>query len=98
MAEAVDALDADAFMRANWRLHELFAEINPSTVLRPLYLGLIEMIKDHTVAVLPADDQPVDEVMTERHRIHAALVDAIADRDDGLLDDLIRRHSVKHHR
>ncbi|MEJ2886819.1 FadR/GntR family transcriptional regulator [Actinomycetospora aeridis] len=96
MSEAVDAVDPDAFMRANWRLHELFAEVNPSTVLRPIYMGLIEMIKGHTVAVLPADDQPITEVMSDRYRIHAGLVDAIADRDNELLDDLIRQHSVKH--
>ncbi|MCD2198271.1 FCD domain-containing protein [Actinomycetospora endophytica] len=96
MAAAVDTLDADAFMQANWRLHELFAEVNPSTVLRPIYMGLIEMIKDRTVAVLPTGDQPIAEVMAERYRIHAELVDAIADRDEDRVDDLTRQHSVKH--
>ncbi|MEJ2870759.1 FCD domain-containing protein [Actinomycetospora sp. OC33-EN08] len=98
MSDAVDALDADAFMRANWRLHELFAEVNPSTVLRPIYLGLIDMIKQHTLAVLPADSQPIAEVMSDRYRIHADLVDAIADRDNERVNDLIRQHSVKHDR
>ncbi|TCK27575.1 FadR/GntR family transcriptional regulator [Pseudonocardia endophytica] len=95
MADAVGALDADAFMHANWRLHELFAAVNPSPILKPMYLTLVEMIKSHTVAVLPVDEQPIAEVMTERYRIHAALVDAIADRDGDTLQDLIRRHSVK---
>lgn len=98
MAAAVDVLDADRFMQANWRLHELFAAVNPSSVLKPIYIGLIGMIKTHTVAVLSVDDHPLPKVMSERYHIHAALVEAIADRDNDAVEELTRQHSVKTHR
>jgi DNA-binding FadR family transcriptional regulator len=95
MSDAVEGGDADAFMLANWRLHDLFTEVNPSPMLRSLYQGLIDIIRDHTLAVLPAGEQPLGEVMAERYRIHADLVEAIADRDTERVERLAHEHSVK---
>ena len=95
MAEAVRGLDPDAFLRANWRLHELLAEVNPSAMLRSIYRGLLGIIQEHTLAVLPVEELPLVEVMAERYRIHADLVEAIADRRMEQVERLAREHSVK---
>ncbi|WP_181783422.1 FadR/GntR family transcriptional regulator [Pseudonocardia pini] len=95
MTEAQLAGDAIAFIRANWRLHELMTAVNPSPMLRSIYLTLIEIIRDHTLKVLPADDQPLVEAMAERLRIHAGLVEAIAERDTAAIERLTEEHSDK---
>lgn len=96
MADALSAGDATAFIQANWRLHELLTAVNPSPMLRSIYQTLIEIIRDHTLEVLPADDQPLIEAMAERYRIHAELVEAIADHDAATMDRLTKEHREGH--
>ncbi|MFC4948367.1 FadR/GntR family transcriptional regulator [Pseudonocardia sp. GCM10023141] len=95
MATAVEELDGVAFLRANWRLHALIAEVNPSALLRSIYLSLLEVVEAHLIAVLPHGAAPMAEVMAARCRVHADLVEAIAAGDRAEVDRLIEVHRVK---
>ena len=81
MEEAVEVEDARAFVHANWQLHARIAAISPNTLLRSLYLSLLEVIESHTLTVLPGREQPLQEYVRERHALHAELVDALERRD-----------------
>lgn len=95
MAAAELSSDASAFMTANWRLHELFARVSPSPVLRTIYTGLLEVIRSHTIDVGAGEGHSATELMRGRLQVHADLVDAIADRDLDRLRTTIAAHSVQ---
>ncbi|SDP35482.1 FadR/GntR family transcriptional regulator [Actinacidiphila guanduensis] len=86
MRVAAEEQDSVAFVHANWRLHARIAEVSPGALLRHFYLGLLEIIESHTLAVLPVREQPLPEYLRERYRLHSELVDAIAahDHDEAL--------------
>lgn len=98
MAVAAEALDGIAFLRANWKLHALLAEVNPSPMLRSIYLSLLDIVESHLLAVFPFGDQPLAEAFAERHRLHADLVEAIAAGDVDEVARLAAAHGVKSNR
>jgi DNA-binding FadR family transcriptional regulator len=91
MRAAADALDGIEFLRANWALHALVAQLSPSVMLRSFYLSLLEMIESHTLSVQSVDDHPLPDYLQGRYRLHADLIEAIAGQDAaralGLLDE-----------
>ncbi|MCG5215545.1 FCD domain-containing protein [Streptosporangium soli] len=93
MALAVDALDSTAFTRANWRLHARIAAVSPSEMLRSIYTGLLDLIESHTLAVLPTGASALAH-LSQRHRLHADLVQAIADRDRPAAQRLVEEHNT----
>jgi len=93
MRAAADALDGIEFIRANWALHARIAEISPSVMLRSFYLSLLETIESHTLAVQAAGAGPLPEYFRGRYRLHADLVDAVADQDAPRALALIREHN-----
>ncbi|GAA5047471.1 FadR/GntR family transcriptional regulator [Thermocatellispora tengchongensis] len=93
MAGAAQGGDPTGFTRANWRLHARIAAISPSQVLRSIYVGLLDLIESRTLAVLPGD-RPMPGYLLERQRLHAAIVDAIADRDEAAALRLTREHNL----
>ncbi|GAB3569286.1 hypothetical protein GCM10027445_20850 [Amycolatopsis endophytica] len=95
MAEARDRSDIAGFMQANWHLHELLAQVNPSPLLRAIYLALLDVIRSHAVEVHAAGGHTTEELLGTRHQVHAALVDAIADGEPGLVRHAIAEHSVE---
>ncbi|MEV0714572.1 FCD domain-containing protein [Asanoa sp. NPDC050611] len=96
MAVAVEALDATAFTRANWALHDQIAAVSPSAILRSIYRTLLEIIESHTVFVLPVRE-PLEMYMGERYDLHAALVDAIEARAASRAQALIHAHNTNAH-
>jgi len=93
MQIAVDEGDDTAFVRANWALHARIAEISPNALLRSIYLNLLEIIESHLMTVQPYADESLRDYVRQRYELHAALVEAIADRDPRALD-LIREHNT----
>jgi DNA-binding GntR family transcriptional regulator len=93
MRDAADAGNADAFVRANWQLHARIAAVSPNTLLRSLYLGLLELIERHTVSVRPDGQRSLPEHIRQRSRLHAALIDALDSRDRDEAMRLIAEHS-----
>lgn len=97
----IDAMDAATkarnipdFMAANWRLHELLAQVNPSPMLRSLYVALLDLIRHHTREFHLVEDLPAPEAMQDRYRVHADLVDAIASQDTEAISQATRAHSL----
>jgi DNA-binding FadR family transcriptional regulator len=94
MAVAVERADATAFVHANWHLHARIAAVSPHPVLRSVYLTLLDQIESHTLEVLPGSEQPLPEYIAARHRLHAAIVDALDARDSALAMTLIAEHNT----
>lgn len=94
MAAAAEADDATGFLRANWALHAAIAGVSPNPILRSIYVSLLDLLESHTLAVLPTVRQPLPDYLAERHRLHAALVDALAGRDEAAALRLIREHTM----
>ena len=94
MEQAVEAEDARAFVYANWHLHARIAAISPNPLLRSLYSSLLEIIESHTLTVLPAREQPLQEYIRERHELHTALVDALEQRDRERAIELTHAHNT----
>jgi DNA-binding FadR family transcriptional regulator len=94
MAAAKAAGSVPDFMAANWRLHALIAEVNPSPMLRSLYLALQDLIRTHTREVRPAEGDTAAEAMEIRYRIHADLIEAIASQDTEAITQAAQAHGT----
>jgi DNA-binding FadR family transcriptional regulator len=94
MAGAAKGGDGIAFLHANCSLHARIAAISPNAMLSSIYVGLLDVIEAHTMAVLPVAEQPLPEVLLERYRVHAQLVDAIAVQDHAAALRVLIQHNA----
>lgn len=94
METAAADLDGVTFIHANWALHARIAEVSPNAILRSFYLSLLEIIESHTLSVQAVGEQPLPEYIRSRYDLHAALVQAIADRDGPTSARLIHEHNT----
>lgn len=94
MAAAAGRQDATGFVHANWALHARIAAVSPHAMLRSLYVNLLDHIESHTLAVLPLSEEPLPDYMTERHLLHADLVNALDARDRTRALQLIAHHNT----
>jgi DNA-binding FadR family transcriptional regulator len=63
-------------------------------MLRSFYLSLLEIIESHTLSVQPVGEQPLPEYIESRYDLHAALVEAIAEREEARALELIGQHNT----
>ncbi len=92
LAAAAKESDDIAFLHANCALHAQIAAVSPNAMLSSIYVGLLDVIEAHTLAVVPAAEEPLSDSLWRRYRVHARLVDAIAVQDPaGAL------HALAHH-
>lgn len=94
MAGAAEGGDGLRFLHANCALHARIAAISPNAILGSIYVGLLEVIEGHTLAVLPVAEQPLPEFLLDRYWLHAHLVDAIAVQDPVGALTLIAQHNA----
>ena len=94
MKAAVDDDDALAFIRANWHLHAVIAEVSPEHMLKSIYLTLLHIVEEHTLSVQPTERQTLPEFIADRLRLHSDLVTAIVDRDSARARKLIIEHDT----
>lgn len=94
MAAAVEVSDATAFTLANWHLHACIARTSPNSILRGVYLGLLEVLETHTLSVESPETQPISEYIQYRQDLHTRMVDAIAAGDRELALQLIDEHNT----
>lgn len=94
MASAAKSGDGIAFLHANCALHARIAAVSPNAILSSIYVGLLDVIEAHTLAVLPVAEQSLPEFLLERYRLHARLVDAIATQDAAAALRLIAQHDA----
>jgi DNA-binding FadR family transcriptional regulator len=81
-------------VHANWALHARIAEVSPNVILRSFYTSLLDIIESHVLSVQPDDEHPLPEYLQSRYALHAALVEAIAERDEAGALELIHRHNT----
>lgn len=84
------APDWDAFMRANWALHERIAQLCPNAMARAVYLGTLGHLTSSTVTTA---DRDADAYRARRLRIHADLVEAITAGDEAAVRVAVARHN-----
>jgi DNA-binding FadR family transcriptional regulator len=94
MASAVEQVDPIRFVHANWSLHARIAAVSPHAMLRSLYVNLLDKIESHTLAVLPYGEGPFLAYMTERHVLHASIIDAIESHDRDRALALTAQHNT----
>jgi GntR family transcriptional repressor for pyruvate dehydrogenase complex len=85
-----DATDWQAFMEANWSLHERIARICPNTMARAVYVGTLGHIGGSAASY--ADGADSTAYRLERHQIHIELVEAIASGDEARVRAAVHRH------
>lgn len=87
-----DAPGWDAFMRANWALHERIAAISPNAMARAVYTGTL----GHLGAASSRfdDDDDATGYRAERYQVHADLVEAIAVGDEAAVRAAVTRHNT----
>lgn len=81
MATSAISGDGIPFLHANCAQHARIAAISPSALLGSIYIGLLDVIEAHTLAVFPSTQLALPAFLIERHRLHVQLVDAIAGQD-----------------
>lgn len=95
MAEAVATSRPTDFMKANWHLHAVIANISPNSILKNFYLGLLEVIEQHTLAVQPTREQPLQSYIEYRLDLHSRMVEAIDAQDKTLAHKLVEEHNTE---
>ncbi|MEV4392537.1 FCD domain-containing protein [Nonomuraea sp. NPDC049607] len=81
----------DAFVRANWALHERIAAISPNAMARAVYTGTL----GHLGATSPSPDDAAGAGYREqRYQAHADLVEAIAAGDENAVRAAVARHNT----
>ncbi|RSN12620.1 FadR family transcriptional regulator [Nonomuraea sp. WAC 01424] len=81
----------DAFMRANWALHERIAAISPNAMARAVYTGTL----GHLGATSARPDGAAGAAYRAgRYQVHADLVEAIAAGDESAVRAAVARHNT----
>jgi DNA-binding MarR family transcriptional regulator len=80
------------FLRADWALHRRIAQISPNEVLRRVYLSLVTTLEDNVDAIVPDKSHP--DYLQRRLRLHADIVEAIADSDAQAVAELAGQHRL----
>jgi DNA-binding FadR family transcriptional regulator len=82
----------DAFMRANWALHERIARISRNRMACAVYTGTLGHLSS---ASSRSDDDPASaRYRAERLRIHVDLVEAVAAGDESAVRAAVARHNA----
>ena len=95
MKQAVRSGEPTDFMKHNWHLHAVIAGISPNSILKNFYLGLLEVIEQHTMAVQPTREQPLQSYIEYRLDLHERMVDAIEDQDLRRAHELVAEHNTE---
>jgi DNA-binding FadR family transcriptional regulator len=82
------------FVRSNWALHLTIAEASPHAALRDLYTSLVNMLEEHTVAIIMAGGTRLESHHQDRYAVHRDLVDAIEADDMAAALEAVHRHNA----
>lgn len=82
----------DAFMRANWALHERIADITPNLMASAVYKGTLGYLSSSSTA-FGTDDPAAERHWKGRYRVHEVLIRAIFEGDEKAAAEAARRHN-----
>ncbi|MFF3492206.1 FadR/GntR family transcriptional regulator [Streptomyces sp. NPDC002795] len=88
------APDWDAFIRANWALHERIVAICPNRMAAAVYTGTLGHLNSSTSSRLDDDAEASQRYRAERCGAHEDLVDAIAAGDEAAVRAAVARHNT----
>lgn len=88
------APDWDAFMRANWALHERIAAICPNRMAAAVYTGTLGHLNASASSRLDDDTEASQRYRAERCGAHEDLVEAIAAGDEPAVRAAVARHNT----
>lgn len=80
MRNALDEGNIDGFIRGHWNFQSRVTSISPNPLLRTVFVGLIEFLDEHAVAVMPLGRDGEEGVRTQL-RLHERMIAALAARD-----------------
>jgi len=86
--------DTDAWLHANWALHERIAAVTPNHLLSTTYVGMLRHVADASVHAAPDGAVKSDTYIRDRLAIHVELVDAIVAGDETRTEEAARRHNA----
>lgn len=81
----------DAFLHANWALHERIAEICPNEMARAVYVGTLGHLNTSSPRI---DDDDAVAYRRRRFDVHVDLVDAIAAGEESVVREAVSRHNT----
>ncbi|MDQ1060817.1 DNA-binding FadR family transcriptional regulator [Arthrobacter globiformis] len=81
MKQAMADGDIAAFLHGNWRFQALVASISPNSMLRTVFLGLLEILERHAVTLRAPADHPLPGLLEERFELYERMADAMENRD-----------------
>jgi DNA-binding FadR family transcriptional regulator len=83
--------DAAEYLRQNWQLHEEIANMSSNTLLRTIYISLLDTARSALREVAP--DSQFHETWRENWALHRELVDAISSGSPGRARIAAERHA-----
>jgi DNA-binding MarR family transcriptional regulator len=90
MARTMD--DPVRFLQADWQLHRRIAAITQNEVLAQVYTQLVATLEQNVEHIVP--DESLPTYVQQRLRLHADLVEAIAEADADAAAELVGEHRL----
>ncbi|MHA7220408.1 FadR/GntR family transcriptional regulator [Arthrobacter sp. MDT1-48-3] len=92
VANMESSADWNGFMRANWALHERIAAICPNAMARAVYIGTLGHLSSAS-SRFDEDEAAAAAYRADRLRVHAELVEAIANGDIATVRQAVINHN-----
>ncbi|MBL5973628.1 MAG: FadR family transcriptional regulator [Candidatus Leucobacter sulfamidivorax] len=80
MQRAAESGDVDGFIRGHWNFQSRVTSISPNALLRTVFVGLIEFLDEHAVAVMPLG-RDGQEGLRLQLDLHERMIAALEARD-----------------
>ncbi|WP_426997964.1 FadR/GntR family transcriptional regulator [Pseudarthrobacter sp. N5] len=93
MKQAMADGDVPAFLHGNWRFQARVASISPNSMLRTVFLGLLEILERHAVTLRAPEDRPVPGLLEERFELYQRMADAMESRDRDAAMQIMNIHN-----
>jgi DNA-binding MarR family transcriptional regulator len=84
--------DPEQFFHADWELHRAITSHCRNTILRDVYLALLDIVESRVVKVMPTGE--LKQYIYERLATHARLVDAVASGDPAAARAAAQAHNI----
>ncbi|MCZ9880222.1 FCD domain-containing protein [Arthrobacter sp. B2a2-09] len=93
MKQAMTDGDVPAFLHGNWRFQARVASISPNSMLRTVFLGLLEILERHAVTLRAPGDEPLPGLLQERFELYEQMADAMETRDRDAAMQIMHIHN-----